>query len=197
MPQTGEACCDISHKYLAVVKSIKARYSGAARMQFIKDRFNYLFGSTKGLILVAIAMTAVVTAVWGMLSGPMAEFGVRDVVVRLLGMDMVPAAREGRIIILYHSIAMAVIAIEVYMITGLLKMKPLFKTVINAVITVGYITTMIFGLGFAYFGQNWAFHGLYIAGLTLIFFAGVMLVIALWPWNKEYHQPDKDYARTR
>ncbi len=166
-------------------------------MQFIKDRFNYLFGSTKGLILVAIAMTAVVTAVWGMLSGPMAEFGVRDVVVRLLGMDMVPAAREGRIIILYHSIAMAVIAIEVYMITGLLKMKPLFKTVINAVITVGYITTMIFGLGFAYFGQNWAFHGLYIAGLTLIFFAGVMLVIALWPWNKEYHQPDKDYARTR
>jgi len=166
-------------------------------MQFIKDRFNYLFGSTKGLILVAIAMTAVVTAVWGMLSGPMAEFGVRDVVVRLLGMDMVPAAREGRIIILYHSIAMAVIAIEVYMITGLLKMKPLFKTVINTVITVGYITTMIFGLGFAYFGQNWAFHGLYIAGLTLIFFAGVMLVIALWPWNKEYHQPDKDYARTR
>ena len=27
-------------------------------MQFIKDRFNYLFGSTKGLILVAIAMIA-------------------------------------------------------------------------------------------------------------------------------------------
>jgi len=166
-------------------------------MQFIKGRFNYLFGSTKGLILVAIAMTAVVTAVWGMLSGPMAEFGVRDVVVRLLGMEMVPAEREGRIIILYHSIAMAVVAIEVYMITSLLKMKPLLKTVINAVITVGYITTMIFGLGFAYFGHNWAFHGLYIAGLTLIFFAGVMLVIALWPWNQEYHQPDKDYARTR
>ena len=166
-------------------------------MQCIKDRFNYLFGSTKGLILVAIAMTAVVTAVWGMLSGPMAEFGVRDVVVRLLGMEMVPAEREGRIIILYHSIAMAVVAIEVYMITSLLKMKPLLKTVINAVITVGYITTMIFGLGFAYFGHNWAFHGLYIAGLTLIFFAGVMLVIALWPWNQEYHQPDKDYARTR
>jgi hypothetical protein len=166
-------------------------------MQFIKDRFTYLFGSTKGLILVAIAMTAVVTAVWGMLSGPMAEFGVRDVVVRLLGMEMVPAEREGRIIILYHSIAMAVVAIEVYMINGLLRMKPIFKTVINAIITVGYTVTMVFGLGFAYFGQNWAFHGLYIAGLTLIFFTGVLLVIALWPWNKEYHQPDKEYARTR
>ena len=31
-------------------------------MQFIKDRFNYLFNSTKGLILVAIAMIALVTS---------------------------------------------------------------------------------------------------------------------------------------
>jgi len=166
-------------------------------MQFIKDRFNYLFNSTKGLILVAIAMIALVTAVWGMLSGPMAEMGVRDVVIKLFKMDMVQAEREGRIIILYHSIAMAVVAIETYMITSLLKMKPFFKTAINAIITVGYIVTMIFGMGFAYFGHNWAFHGLYIFGLSLIFFAGVMLVIALWPWKKEYYQPDKSYARTK
>jgi hypothetical protein len=165
-------------------------------MQFIKDRFNYLFGSTKGLILVAIAMIAIVTAVWGMLSGPMAEIGVREVVVKTLGMDMVQAEREGRIIILYHSIAMAVIAIEVYMVTSLLKMKPFFKTAINAIITVGYILAMVFGLSFAYFGHNWAFHGLYIAGLSLIFFAGVLLVIALWPWNSEYYVTDKAYAHT-
>ena len=30
-------------------------------MQFIKDRFNYLFKSTKGLILVAIAMIEMLT----------------------------------------------------------------------------------------------------------------------------------------
>ena len=95
-------------------------------------RCNFLFNSPKGLILVAIAMIGIVTAVWGMLSGPMAELGVRDVVVKTLGMDMVQAEREGRIIILYHSIAMAVIAIETYMITSLLKMKEFFKAVINA-----------------------------------------------------------------
>ena len=166
-------------------------------MQFIKTRFNYLFGSTKGLILVAIAMIAIVAAVWGMLSGPMAEMGVREVVVKLLGMDMVQAEREGRIIILYHSIAMAVVAIETYIVTGLLKMKPALKSAITALITVGYMVTMIFGLLFAYFGHFWAFHGLYIAGLTLIFSAGVLMVIALWPWNKEYYQPDKNYARTK
>lgn len=166
-------------------------------MEKIKHRLLYLFNSTKGLILVAIAMIALVTAVWGMLSGPMAELGVRDVVVKALGMDLVQAEREGRIIILYHSIAMAVIAIEVYMITSLLNMKASYKTAIRVLITVGYILTMIFGLVFAYFGHNWAFHGLYIAGLTLIFCAGVLLVIALWPWNKEYYQHDKAYARSR
>ncbi len=75
------------------------------------NQFNYLFRSTKGLILVAIAMISLETAIWGMLSGPMAEWGVRDVVVRVLGMKLVEAEREGRIIILYHSIAMAVVAI--------------------------------------------------------------------------------------
>jgi hypothetical protein len=163
-------------------------------MKFIRARLNYMFGSTKGLILVAIAMIAMVTAVWGMLSGPMAEWGAREVVVKLLGMDLAQAEREGRIIILYHSIAMAVIAIEVYMITSLLAMQPFFKTAVRVLITIGYLTTMIFGLGFAYFGHNWAFHGLYIAGLTLIFLAGMLLVIALWPWNPAYRNTDKSYA---
>ena len=166
-------------------------------MQFMKDRFNYLFKSTKGLILVAIAMIALETAIFGMLSGPMAELGVRDFMIRTLKMDIVQAEREGRIIILYHSIAMAVVAIETYMITSLLVMKEFYKQAVRVLITVGYILTMIFGMGFAYWGHNWALHGLYISGLSFIFFAGVLLVIALWPWNKEYYQPDKTYARTK
>ncbi|MCC7512301.1 MAG: hypothetical protein IT296_06605, partial [Anaerolineae bacterium] len=166
-------------------------------MNFIKTRFNYLFNSTKGLILVAIAMIGIVTAIWGMLSGPMAEMGVREVVIKLLGMDIVQAEREGRIVILYHSIAMAVIAIETYMVTGILKMKEFYKMSVRALITVGYLLTMVFGMGFAYFGHNWAFHGLYITGLSLIFFAGVLLCVALWPWDKEYYVTDKDYAHTK
>jgi len=166
-------------------------------MRWVRDRFRYLFGSTKGLILVAIAMIAVETAVFAMLSGPLAEFGVRDVVVRLLGMDLVPAEREGRIVILYHSIAMAVVAIETYMITGLVKMHDFYRKAVRLLITLGYLMAMIFGMGFAYWGHNWALHGVYIAGLTLVFFAGVLLVVALWPWGKEYWQPGPAYARTR
>ena len=155
-------------------------------MHFFKERFDYLFKSTKGLILVAIAMIALETAIFGMLSGPLAELGVRDSVMRIFKMDLVQAEREGRIIILYHSIAMAVVAIETYMITGLLKMKEFYKSAVRVLITVGYLLAMIFGMGFAYWGHNWAFHGLYITGLSLIFFAGVLLTIALWPWNRDY-----------
>ncbi len=166
-------------------------------MQFIKNRLTYLFGSTKGLILVAVAMIALETALFGMLSGPMAELGVREVVVHALGMDLRPAEREGRIIILYHSIAMAVVAIEVYMITGLLKMKAFYKSAVRLLITVGYWLAMVFGMVFAYWGHEWTFHGLYIVGLTLVFFAGVLLTVALWPWDRDYFQPDPAYARTR
>src|SRR4030043_842001 len=116
------------------------------------QRINYLFRSTKGLIPVAIAMIGLETAIFGMLSGPMADFGIRDVVVRLFNMDLVQAEREGRIIILYHSIAMAVVAIEVYMVTGVLKMKEFYRTVVRVLITVGYLSAMIFGMGFAYWG---------------------------------------------
>ena len=166
-------------------------------MQFVKDRFNYLFNSTKGLILVAIAMIGLVTAAWGMLSGPMAEMGVRDWVVRAFGMDLIQAEREGRIVILYHAIAMTVIAIETYMLTGLLKMKSFFKTAINLLITVGYMLTLVFGMGFAYFGHIWAFHGLYITGLSLIFFAGILLCVALYPWDKAFHVADQEHAHLK
>ncbi|MGD9898732.1 MAG: hypothetical protein AB7T22_06350, partial [Calditrichaceae bacterium] len=65
------------------------------------SRLQYLFRSTKGLVLVAISVVSVITAIWGTLSGPMVEWGVRDLTVKLLGMDMHHWDREGRIIMLY------------------------------------------------------------------------------------------------
>jgi hypothetical protein len=166
-------------------------------MQWIQSRYDYLFRSTRGLALVAIALVALVTAIWGTLSGPMAELGIKDVTVRILGIDLQPAEREGRIIMLYHTIAMAVVAIEVYFITDLLPMKKSERTSINATITAGYILAMFFGLGFAYFGHNYLFHGVFLFGQSLVFFSGVLLAVALWPWRKEYRNPDPSYAHTR
>lgn len=166
-------------------------------MQGLSKRFKYLFTSTKGLILMAIAVVAITTALWGMLSGPMVEFGIKDIVVNFFGMDLVEAEREGRIINLYHTIAVTVIAIEVYMITHIVKMKEHEQATINATVTAGYLISIIFGLYFAYFGHNFVFHGLFLFGLSLMFFGGVLLTAALWPWKKEYYQTNPDYARTK
>lgn len=166
-------------------------------MNAIVQRFNYLFRSTKGLALVAIALISLVTAIWGMLSGPLKEWGISDVAVRLYGMRLVEAEREGRIILLYHTIAMAVVAIETYLITALAPVKKEQQTYINATITVGYIVALIFGLAFGYFGHNFVFHGLFIFGQSLVFFAGVLLAVALWPWGRELRSQDPAYARTK
>lgn len=156
----------------------------------LADRFVFLFTATKGLVLVAIALISLTTAFMGTLSGPMQTWGVTDTVVEAFGLSLVPAEREGRIILLYHTIAMAVIAIVVYLITHSLPMKQREQTQINATVTVGYLLTLIFGLWFGYFTRNWAFHGLYLVGLSLIFFAGVQLAVALWPWRATYHITD-------
>ncbi len=167
-------------------------------MQALKIRLDYLFRSTKGLTLVAFAVVALITAVWGTLSGPMVEWGVRDITVSVLGMDLIQADREGRIIMLYHTIAMTVISIEVYFMTDILPMKRYEQVVINATITVGYLTAVIFGLLFAYFGHNFAFHGLFLLGQSLVFFSGILLASALWPWRKDYRlEADSPYAHTK
>lgn len=160
----------------------------------MRTRLTFLFTTTRGLVLVAISLVAMVTAVWGMLSGPMVEWGMRDFVVRLTGMTLLPVEREGRIILLYHTIAMGVVAVETYLMTGILPMPASSRTTINATMTAGYITTMLFGLTFGYFGHSFPFHGLYLFGLSLVFFSGLLLAAALWPWRAAYHVRHPDYA---
>jgi MFS family permease len=142
-------------------------------------------------------MIALTTAFFGLISGPMEEFGIRDAVVSATGMSIIEAEREGRIIMLYHSIAMAVVALEVYFITNMVSMKENQHSTINAIVTAGYLLTMIFGLWFGYFGHNPVFHGLFLFGQSLMFLAGILLVVALWPWKKEYYVKDRDYAHTK
>jgi len=166
-------------------------------MNWLSERLSFLFRSTRGLILVAIALISLATGFFGFLSGPMEEFGVKSFMINNLGLDMQPAEREGRIIILYHTIAMAVVAIETYLITAFYQVKKEAQARINGTITVGYILSFIFGLWFAYFGHNFIFHGFFIAGQILIYFAGVQLVIEIWPWKKEHRIQDPERAHTR
>ena len=166
-------------------------------MEALKQRWNYLVHATKGLAFVDIALISLVTAFFGMLSGPMQEFGISPSIIKTFNLVMIEAQREGRVIMLYHTIAVSVVALEVYFITDIVPMKPHERSQINATVTFGYILTMFFGLGFAYWGHHFILHGLYLFGLSLSFFAGILLAAALWPWKSEYQIKDLDYAHTR
>jgi hypothetical protein len=127
----------------------------------------------------------------------MQAWGLSSVVIETFGMELVEAEREGRIILLYHTIAVAVVAIETYLITETVAMPKRRQAQINATITTGYLTTLFFGLGFGYFGHNPTLHGLYLAGLSLTFFAGVQLAIALWPGRARDRSRASDPAYAR
>ncbi|MGD9679330.1 MAG: hypothetical protein AB7V16_13395 [Vulcanibacillus sp.] len=154
-------------------------------------RLQYLFTSTKGLILMAAAFISIIAAIWATLSGPMVEWGVRDITVDLLNMDLIQAEREGRLVMLYHSIAMIITAIVVYLITAVVPMDKTYAKWSNGLVTFGYYLTVFPGMAFAYFGHEWTLHGVYLVGLSIIFLVGCILVVAIWPWNKKYYlKPD-------
>lgn len=163
----------------------------------IKERFKYIFSDTRGLILLNISILALIVAFFGMLSGPLKEWGFGKAVEEFFNLDLQPQDREGRIIMLYHVIAITFTALLTYIITHIVKFRENQIRNIRTTITIGYLTVVIFGLGFAYWGHYWFFHGLFIAGLSLVFYAGVLLAIALWPWNKEYNIKGSKYAHTR
>jgi len=163
----------------------------------MKERIKFLFTTTKGLVLINIGIIAIVVAIFGTLSGPLKEWGFGAIIERILGMKLIPTEREGRIIMLYHSIAITFTALLVYLITHSVEFKKREISNIRTSVTIGYLLVVIFGLGFAYWGHNWVFHGLFITGMSIVFFSGVMLTAGLWPWRKEYYVTSDVYAHTK
>jgi hypothetical protein len=167
------------------------------------DRF---FGSLPGLLVVVVAWEALLVATLAPFSGPLRPLGLAG----LLNLDLGDAHRVGRIIMLYHSLAIPFVAALVYLIldqvplgvprsgsaaanqtglpppaqqAGLPRPAEQARRAIVVPITLGYMLTSLGGMSFAYGGRNWVFHGIYLVGLSLVFYAGVLLAAALWPWR--------------
>lgn len=151
-------------------------------MQRLSKIINRMFSSLPGLLLVVVAWDAIIVATLAPFSGPLQPLGLAE----LLNLDLGDAQRVGRIIMLYHSLAIPFVAALVYMVLDQVPMgtadeiKGLRRSIV-APLTAGYMLTSIGGMTFAYGGRNWIAHGVYLVGLSLVFYAGVLLAIALWP----------------
>ncbi len=152
---------------------------------------NRLFGSLPGLLVVAVAWDALIVASLAPFSGPLQPLGLAD----LLGIDLSDPQRVGRIILLYHSLAMPFVAALVYLVLDQVPMAHdetaarRIRHSIAVPVTVGYMLTSLGGMTFGYGGRNWIFHGIYLLGLSLVFYAGVLLAVALWPGRRWVSDP--------
>ncbi|MDI6895457.1 MAG: hypothetical protein AB1503_11800 [Bacillota bacterium] len=146
-------------------------------MAGLSKRLRYLFGTTRGLVLMATAWDALLVAVLSTLSGPLRDLGI----AAALPLRLVEAEAVGRKIMLYHALAMPFAAAITYFILELVPTSPWHVRTVRTTITTGYMVSSLCGLAFAYLYRSWILHGLFVAGLTLVFYAGVVLAHGLWP----------------
>ncbi len=163
-------------------------------MQRIDHILRRLFGTLPGLLVVAVAWDALILASLIPLSGPLRPLGV----AAWLGLDLSQSLRVGRIIMLYHSLAMPFMAALVYLVLdrvplGAPEEASMRRRSIVTPMTVGYMLTSVGGMTFAYGGRNWIAHGIYLVGLSLVFYAGVLLAVALWP-SRRWATDPRRYA---
>lgn len=135
--------------------------------------------TTESLLWMVVAWEVLLVALMSPLSatGPLAGLGLAD----RLGLD--EAGRVGRIVMLYHSLAIPFVAALVYLILDAMPFDERVLQRVRPAITAGYLLTSIGGLGFAYGRAGWIAHGVFLVGLSLTFYAGVVLWWGLSPWR--------------
>jgi len=167
-------------------------------MQRVSKVLKRLFGTLPGLLIVVAAWEALIVASLSPFSGPLRPLGL----VELFNLDLSDVHRVARIIMLYHSLAIPFVAALVYLILDRVPMgashdeEGRVRRSIVVPVTAGYMLTSVGGMTFAYGGRNWIAHGVYVAGLALVFYAGVLLAIALWPSRRWATDPAR-YAHLK
>jgi len=154
-------------------------------MKAVLQRLDYLTQSTRGLLLMVTGWEALIVALLGMISAPMQE-------LLRLSIILPEAERVGRIVMVYHSLAIPFVAAIIYLVLDMVPTTEESARTIRRLITPGYMLVGIGSLTFAYLGRNWLFHGLLLFGQSLVFYAGVLLAVGLWPWR--HRNADPTYA---
>ncbi|MGC8828067.1 MAG: hypothetical protein ACP5TV_13815 [Anaerolineae bacterium] len=153
-------------------------------MPAVKRRLRYLFAAPAGNLLTVTAWEALIIAFLSTFSAPLrAMLGIPPA-------HLPEALRVGRIIMIYHSLAVSFTAAIAYLTLDLVPVSAELGRSVRRIITPGYMLTSIGALGFAYFGRSWLLHGIFLLGLSLVFYAGVLLAAGLWPGRERLSSPE-------
>ncbi|MHA2252113.1 MAG: hypothetical protein ACXAD7_17240 [Candidatus Kariarchaeaceae archaeon] len=156
----------------------------------ILDKFLSFFGSYKGLIAFIIIFELAIILFLSTFSEP---------VVKIFGDPVIPIdleesdrSRAARIIMLYHALAVPFIAAVAFFVMDLYEIRESVEPHAKWSITTGAIITGISGIDFAYGLTDWTAHGIYLLGLSISFYGGVLLAIGIFP-TKEFPVLDTDH----
>lgn len=116
-------------------------------------------------------------------------------VVQIFGKPIIDPGLEGnardrtaRIIMLYHSLAVPFLAATSYFVLSKYPVREALEIQAKWAITSGALVTGFFGMLFGYganiFFDGWVAHGLFIFGLSIAFYGGVLLTIGIWPTKR-------------
>ncbi len=137
-------------------------------------------GTYKGLITATIVFEFVLVAFLSTMSQP---------IVDMLGGYILPIyldpsheAAVARTIMLYHSLAITFLGAVVLFALDICDVRPKFANLVKWTIVPGYLLTTTTGLIFAYILHGEMItHALFLVGLTLVFFSGILLLAGIWP----------------
>jgi hypothetical protein len=137
-----------------------------------------LFSTNKGLIFFLILFEFGIICFLGSFSDPVQKvFGGPLIPVTLPDVD-----RVSRIIMLYHSLALPFLAVIVLYVLEFFELRQRFIEQVKWSIVAGSILTASAGLTFAYISPyNWVAHGVFLFGLSISFYSGILLLFAIVP----------------
>jgi hypothetical protein len=162
--------------------------SSKSKIEWLRRKINY--GATYiGMITFTVVWLFVIILFLSTFSEP---------IELILGRPLLPIElsdtdidRAGRIVLLYHSIAVPVVAICAYFVLIFMDVREKFKSRVKWPLFAGSILASGNGILFAYiFHDGWILHGLYLVGLSLCFYGGIMLLLGLFP-TKSFPKREK------
>ncbi len=143
-------------------------------------KIKQFFTSYRGLIALIILFELAIIVFLSTFSKPVVEiFGKPLIPVDL---DNSPRTRAGRIIMLYHSLAVPFLAAVSYFVLDWYEIRGTLEIQAKWAITIGALLTGFFGMVYGYSPiDSQVPHGVFIFGLSLSFYGAILLLIGIWP----------------
>jgi hypothetical protein len=127
-------------------------------------------------LAVLAALITFLTSVYATMSGPVAD---ALPVARTL-QDLSEVSRDGRVILVYHTLAVPFVALLAIMYVGTIALGEGRRNAIVHALFFGSLVASLAGFAYGYLGGGMIAHGLYVFGLSVVFYGGLNLTLAVF-----------------